>query len=247
MNHPLTDLLLAHRQSGILIDSFPDDLVPADAAEAYRVQTETVTALGPVGAWKVQPVPQSGEPFASPILASTVFPDGAALRLADFAGLAIEVEVAVTISRDLPTREGGYAAGEMREAIASVHVALEILASRFPDRTKIPPLVAIADLQNSGGVVLGPAVRAAELPDFAQQQMSLQFDGKEVQSTASGPATDNMLAALAWLANHASARGLPLKKGDLVITGSRLGPISFAGEQVFATAEGLGTVSCAFN
>ncbi|WP_108398641.1 2-keto-4-pentenoate hydratase [Devosia submarina] len=246
MTHPLTDLLLTHRQSGTLISSLPDYVVPRDAAEAYRVQTESVKALGPVGAWKVQPIPQSGEPFASPILANTVFPDGAALKSADFPGLAIEVEVAVTIGHDLPARESGYAAGDMREVIASLHVGLEILASRFPDRTKNPQLVGIADLQNSGGVVLGPAIAAEELPEFAQQQMSLQFDGAEVQSTTSGAATDNMLAALAWLANHAAARGLPLKKGDVVITGSRLGPISFAGEQVFAAAEGLGTVSCTF-
>lgn len=246
MTHPLTDLLLAHRASGTLIANLPDDAVPRDAAEAYRVQSETVMALRPVGAWKVQPMPEAGEPFASPILASTIFPNGATLKATDFPGLAIEVEVAVIINRDLPARDGGYSAADMHETIGSVHVALEILASRFPDRTKNPQLVGIADLQNSGGVVLGPAVEAGELPEFGEQKMALQFDRDEVQSTATGATTSNMLEALAWLANHVAARSLPLKKGDIVITGSRLGPVAFSGTQVLATADGLGTVSCSF-
>ena len=247
MTQPLTDLLLANRASSTLIDNVSDDLVPADAAQAYKVQTATMAALGPVGAWKVQPIPQSGEPFTSPILASNIFADGAELKSADFNGLAMEVEVAVLLGTDLPARPNPYGAADMSKAIASVHVALEILSSRFRDRTKIPSLVAIADLQNNGGVVLGPAVSLAELPEFGQQRMTLQFDGKEAQSTETGATTSNMLQALAWLANHAAGRGLPLKKGDVVITGARLGPLPFSGEHVMATAEGLGTVSCRFS
>lgn len=37
MTHPLTDLLLAHRASGVLLASVPDGLVPADAATAYLI------------------------------------------------------------------------------------------------------------------------------------------------------------------------------------------------------------------
>jgi 2-keto-4-pentenoate hydratase len=247
MPHPLTDLLLAHRASGTPIESLPSELAPVDAAAAYLVQNEVASALGPVGAWKVQPMPETGEPFASPILRNVVFEDGADLKAADFHGLAIEVEVAVTIARDLPQPTQPYAASDLHSAIASVHAALEIVASRFRDRKAVPPLAGIADFQSNGAVVVGPAISAENLPEFARQSTTLQLDGAASLSSTAGASTANMLSSLAWLANHAAARGLPLKQGDVVITGARIGPVAFSGHGAFADAEGLGTVSCTFS
>ena len=66
MPQKLTELLLDHRASGVLIADLAPDLVPQTAGEGYRVQDETVAALAPVGAWKVQPMPETGLPFAAP-------------------------------------------------------------------------------------------------------------------------------------------------------------------------------------
>jgi 2-keto-4-pentenoate hydratase len=247
MTHPLTDLLLAHRSSGVLLDSLPDALVPKDAATAYLVQTETVQALGPAGAWKVQPFPQSGEPFTSPILSSTVYRNGAALKLADYAGIALEAEIAVTVGRDLPAKPGGYTSAELRDAVASLHLAIEIVASRFLDRTKMPSLVGIADLQNSGAIIVGAATPADIWPELGQQQIAMVFDGVEVQSTAGNGTTENTLSSLAWLATHAAARGLPLKLGDVIITGARLGPLAFNGRTASVTGQAFAPVSCTFS
>jgi 2-keto-4-pentenoate hydratase len=247
MIHPLTDLLLAHRASGVLLDGLPDALVPKDADTAYLVQTETVQALGPAGAWKVQPYPETGEPFTSPILASTVHRNGAALKLSDYAGIALEAEVAVTIGRDLPAKPGGYTSADLRDAVASLHLAIEIVASRFHDRTKMPSLVGIADLQNSGAVVTGAATRADIWPELGRQQIAMIFDGVEVQTTAGNSTTENTLSSLAWLANHAAARGLPLKVGDVIITGARLGPLAFNGSTALVTGQGFASVSCTFH
>lgn len=247
MHHPLTDLLLAHRASGELITDIPDNAVPQTADDAYRVQNETIAALGPVGAWKIQPMPETGLPFASPILASTIKANGSALRAADFAGLGIEVEVAVILNRDLPALPQGYGADDMPSAIASVHVALEILGSRFIERTKVPQLVGIADLQSGGSVVLGPAMPAQPLPEFGQQGMVIDIDGTQVASTDGNATTANMMTALAWLANHAAARGLPLAAGTVIITGARLGPVPLTGKKVEARADKLGVVSVTFD
>jgi 2-keto-4-pentenoate hydratase len=247
MPHPLTDLLLAHRASSTPIESLPAELAPVDAAAAYFVQNEVASALGPVGAWKVQPMPETGEPFASPILRDVVFTDGANLKAADFHGVAIEVEVAMTIARDLPQPTQPYAASDLRSAIASVHVALEIVASRFRDRKAVPFLASIADFQSNGAIVVGPAIAAENPPEFARQSMTLQLDGEASLSATGGASTANIFSSLAWLANHAAARGLPLKQGDIVITGARIGPVAFSGHRAFADAEGLGTVSCSFS
>lgn len=245
--HKLTEVLLEHRAAGIPIVQLPAGLEPQTAADAYRIQNETIEALGAVGAWKVQPLPQAGEPFASPILASTVFPNGAVLHAQDFRGLGIEVEVAVTIARDLPARTPGYGPADMKAAIASIHIALELLSSRFVDRKQVTLLTGIADLQHSGGVIVGPAVSARLLPEFGEQHLTLTIDGALAAETVGNATTENMLRSLAWLANHAAARGLSLKAGQFVITGARLGPLGLNGKRVEAHGEGIGTVSVMFD
>jgi 2-keto-4-pentenoate hydratase len=247
MPHRLTEILLQHRASGELIRALPEGVAPQTAEDAYLVQNETVAALGPVGAWKVQPLPETGQPFASPILASRIINNGAAVQTADFPSLGIEVEIAVVLNRDLPARSDGYAAADMQSAIGSMHLALELLASRFIDRKQVPQLTGIADLQHSGGVVLGAAMAAGTMPEFGQQAIRLKIDGAEVAATQGNATTANVLASLAWLANHAAARGLPLKAGDIVITGARLGPVALTGSKVEAFAEGFESVSVTFS
>ncbi|HWU16657.1 MAG TPA: fumarylacetoacetate hydrolase family protein [Devosia sp.] len=245
MSASLTDLLLAARRSGTPVDLLDPALVPASAEAAYAIQNEIVAALGPVGAWKVTPTPAEGALFASPILKSTVYQDGATLKAADLPGIGIEVEVAVTIGQDLPGKAGGYTPEDIRAALGSIHIAIEVLASRYRDRKAVPQLAGIADLQSSGAVVLGPAVSAAALPEFGQQAMALVYDGVEVKTTAGNASTQNVLASLAWLADHAAARGLPLTAGTVVITGARIGPLDVSAKLITAEAPGLGKVSFA--
>lgn len=246
MTLPLTDLLLKQRADGTTLAEVPTDLVPRDAADAYRVQSEIVAALGGAGAWKVAPKPADGAPFCSPILKTDVHSSGVALERARLPGLGIEVEVAVTIGRDLGGKPGGYGPGDVLEAIASWHVVIEVLASRYTDRSKVPGLAAIADLQSNGAVIVGPAMTFATLPEFGAQALTLSLDGEIAQRSEGNATTENVLASLAWLANHAAERGLPLKSGDVVITGARLGPLPFAGRDAAADAPGLGRVSVSF-
>jgi 2-keto-4-pentenoate hydratase len=246
MTMPLTDLLLAQRANNTLIETLPAGLVPPDRATAYAIQDETVAALGPVGAWKVAPMPSDGVPFCAPILKRDVHHSGVELKRSGLAGLGIEVEIAVTLRSDLPPKAGGYQPGDIQAAIGSIHLAIEVLASRYRDRTAVPQLAGIADLQSNGAVVVGAAVSAEELPEFGEQALSLSFDGEVVQTSAGNASTDNVLRSLAWLADHAAERGTPLKAGDVVITGSRLGPTPFGGAVAAAEAPGLGSVSVRF-
>lgn len=247
MPHSLTTLLLAQRQAGTQLTDLPADLVPQDLATAYAIQNETVAALGPIGAWKVSPMPETGTPFCSPIPAFSVHQSGSDLRRADYADFGIEVEVAVTLARDLPARDGDYTPADLRGAIGSVHVALELLASRYADRSKMPQLANFADLQSNGCVVLGPSVDPTTLPEFGNQELNLYLDDALTETKPGGATTENVLAALAWLANHVVGRGLMLKAGDVIITGARIGPVPFAGKVARAEAPGLGVVSATFN
>ncbi|ODT82409.1 MAG: hypothetical protein ABS76_07255 [Pelagibacterium sp. SCN 64-44] len=244
---PLAALLIAQRDEGKLIETLPHALFPADLATAYQVQTQTMAAIGPVGSWKVQPYPEAGEPMASPLPRSVVFADGMAVNLRTSARLSVEAEVAVTLKADLPGVDGGYDVEAVREAIGTAHLAIEILASRFADPSQLPALVGIADLQNNGAVVVGPALPFPQLPEVGTLAMDLLVDGTSIGKVTEGPTTERTLRSLAWLANHAAERGLPLKAGDVVITGARIGALPLEGKTVKIEAAGFPSVSATFD
>jgi 2-keto-4-pentenoate hydratase len=53
--------------------------------------------------------------------------------------------------------------------------------------------------------------------------------------------------ALTWLANHLAQRGIGLKPGDIVTTGTCITPAAGApGDQIVAEFVGLGRVTLAF-
>lgn len=89
-------------------------------------------ALGSVGAWKVQPFPEIGETFAAPILRSVVYSNGAKLDVHRFPEPAIEAEIAVTLSRDLPRREMVYGVDDIAGALGTLHLAIEVLSRASP-------------------------------------------------------------------------------------------------------------------
>lgn len=181
---------------------------------------------------------------------------GAHRRLAgEFGPTFIDV-IATAIAVSKPYN-GGRQLGEARKAIfAAVLGCLSLSqlerrpcafsASRFTDRSKVPLLAGIADLQHSGAIVLGAAVTPIPMPEFGTQSIELSIDGAVVAVTPGNATTSNMLTALAWLANHTAGRGLPLKTGDVVITGSRIGPLPVVGHKVEAAAQGLGSLTASF-
>lgn len=246
MTLPLTEMILQSRARGVAIEDLSPGLLPTDIETAYLVQTETALALGPVGGWKVQPFPEHGEPMASPILRRDVLADGASLELSRMPDPGIEAEIAVTLKRDLPAAGGGYGVEEIRDAVGSIHLAIEVITSRFLDRSHMKTLAGIADLQNNAAVVLGQARSAETWTELGSQSIALLVDGTEIARVDGGPSTDNALRSLAWLANHTAGRGLPLRAGDVVITGARIGALPLRGERVTIEAQGFKPVSASF-
>ncbi|WP_431284589.1 2-keto-4-pentenoate hydratase [Humitalea sp. 24SJ18S-53] len=242
-------LLLDVRGGGSRLAKLPDGLQPATIAQAYAIQDAVNLALGPVAGWKVSPLRGTDPPNCAPIGAALIHASPARLASGALPGAEIEGEVAVTLGRDLPPRATPYGPDDLGAAIASVHLAVEVLSSRFQDRKAVPPLGVVADSQGNAAVVLGPARgdwRDLELGGVA---MRLLVGGAEVASVAGGADTANVLASLAWLANHAAARMGGLRRGDVVITGARAGPrpIGLGATTVVADAPDLGRVEIAFD
>jgi 2-keto-4-pentenoate hydratase len=244
----LATRLIAARQSGARIASLAAAEAPPDAAAAYAVQETILRRLGiTITGWKAGASSATAEPQAGPLLADRVTPSPAHFALLPNALRTVEAELAFSFARDLPARAAPYGEAEVWAAVAAMHVAIEVLESSFVDRRKVPEFAPLADLQNNGAFCYGPPIRDWRGLDVATPQAVLLIDGKEIRRAKAGTPGGHPRRLLAWLANHAAQRGHPLKKGDIVTTGSHTGMYDAPpGAHVTARFEGIGEASLAF-
>lgn len=214
----LADALIAGHDGGPLIESVPATLVPADITAVRTLQDLIARKSGAVGGWKVM-AGGEGEPFCAPIPASRYFADGKSINATRYRIMLVELEIAVKLGRDLPAEAD---AATVEAAIISVHPALELIGSPFVDRDAIDFNTKLADLQSNGAVVVGPAFADDTKTQFENIPAALTHDGEVVKSGQGGAGWSQIVDAVKWLATHAAGRGMPLKTGDVIITGSRV-------------------------
>jgi 2-keto-4-pentenoate hydratase len=233
--------LVAARQGGRPLAGLDGDLLPASDRDAYAVQEATLRRLGAAEAgWKVGGGDPKAEPVAAPLIAALVHKSPATFRARPDAFRAVEAELSLLLGHDLPARREPYGEDEAWRAVASVHVAIEFLDTRFADRAAMPPPALLADMQNNGGFCYGPANPVASV-DFLTARASLLIDGQEVRSAVGGNPAGHPKRLLGWLANHAAARGRPLRRGMIVTTGSHTGiTVAPLGSRMTARFQGLG-------
>jgi 2-keto-4-pentenoate hydratase len=161
----------------------------------------------------------------------------------------IEAEVAVVLAGDLAD-DRVFTSGDIRSATGHVRAALEIVDSRIAG-WDITIVDTVADNGSSGLFVLGDdEVTLGDL-DLAAIAMSMtRSDANGVSVVSSGTGADCLgdpLAAVAWLANEARDRGLPLRAGDVILSGA-LGPMVpvVPGDSFAADLSGLGSVTASF-
>lgn len=243
--HAATQLLLDARNSGVVLDW--RRLAIGDAATAYAVQDAQIMRLGPVGGWKVGSKGDGSEPACSPLPAACVLPSGASLAGPQWRQRGLEVELAVRVGRDCD--HGGALPGraEVQDIFDAVMPAIEVVETRLGNLPCENPWAAMADLQSHGALVVGPASpMPAVTPELSDIVASLAIDGEQQVRTSGGNPAD-LWPTLAWLVRHCALRGMPLKKGQIVTTGSCTGLHNArAGTLVEAALEGIGAVSLRF-
>ena len=126
---------------GDRIEHLPEALRPQTRADGYAVQAcfENFSAA-PLLGWKIAATSREGQqhinvdgPLAGRLLVEHAFDDGTSVPIGDNAMRVAEPEFAFRMSRDLPPREELYEAGEVLDAVAALHPAIE------PDDTGFPP------------------------------------------------------------------------------------------------------------
>ena len=215
------DMLLDARRTLQPIEDLPDELKPTSMDEVFWVQDRVAEAFGPVGGWKVGAGSLEATPMAAPMPAAWIAPSGSLLVGNRFRGL--EAEIAFLLKDDLPPRAEGYTRGEVYEAVASCHPAIEVLESGLRVPTSAAPMSVWPDLQMHGGFVYGAAYADWRAVDFHKETVTLAVDGiVRVERTGSNTSGD-LWRLLPWLANDGAKRTGGLRAGQWITTGSWTG------------------------
>ena len=225
-----------------------------ELAEAYRLQDQLREALLARGerlaGWKaaftnrtVQEANQLAEPGCAFLLASGVLASGAEVPFARFSALAVEAEVALVMRRELAGP--GVTPARAATAVEGALPALELVDFRYSGKPVGTDV--IAEGVYAVAIVLGGAVTPITGLDLALEGLVYEQSGALAATNTAAEVMGNPLNSLAWVANHLGARGLGLRAGDIVMTGSvskLLRPK--AGDTVRATYTRLGSVSVRF-
>jgi 2-keto-4-pentenoate hydratase len=229
-----------------------DALAPADAAGAYAVQalnTAFWTAQGrrivgrKVGltARAVQQQLGVDQPDFGVLFADMAIGNGGVLPAARVLQPKAEAEVAFVLWEDITSLE--VSREEVKNAIDYAVAAIEIVDSRIAD-WKISFADTVADNGSAAFFVLGDDRKTLAGLDLRTCGMALEVNGAVVSLGAGVACLDHPLNAVTWLARTLAAQGVPLRKGDIVLSGA-LGPMAALkpGDHVHAAIGGLGTVS----
>lgn len=203
---------------------------PADAAAAYAIQAayqaKMLHARGPVAGRKIaltsktmQQMVGFDSPAAGAIFAHEIHASPAMIDHRRFCRLGLEFELAVTMARDVLPAEV-HTADSVRDLIASVHPAFELIEDRRADYAQLDILTLIADNAWCGGIVLGPALPDWRALDLSDLPAILHQDGQPDEPANTGAA--DPLGSLAWLLTHCGAQGQVVCQGEVLITGSVL-------------------------
>jgi 2-keto-4-pentenoate hydratase len=155
-----------------------------------------------------------------------------------------EAEIALILDADLDGDDLGIE--DVVEAVGTVAPAIEIVDSRIAD-WKITFADTVADNGSSAFYVLGTDRKPLADLDLFACGMVLEINDEVVSFGAGAACLGHPLNAALWLARTLAARGDPLRRGDVVLTGA-LGPmvVLTPGDRVRATVGGLGAVSFSY-
>jgi 2-oxopent-4-enoate/cis-2-oxohex-4-enoate hydratase len=234
---------LTEREPGITLD------------DAYRVQLRFIqrrldageTVVGKkIGVTSKVVMDMLGvdQPDFGQLLSGMVVNTGEAIRVDTMIAPKAEAEVAFVLQQDL--HGPGVTAADVLRATAFVMPCFEIVDSRIRD-WKIRIQDTVADNASCGVLVLGGTRRHPSELDLALAGMVLEKNGELISTSTGAAVQGSPVNAVAWLANTLGRLGIPLKAGEVILSGSQspLVPV-VAGDSLHCSVGGLGGASVRF-
>lgn len=221
------EILAAGVLMGQAYNTLVDDMSLADAFDMQDAVTERLAdARGGRGGWKIAwNVPHLMEKFGMPhpgmgqVFNDEIHYGDTNIALKNYQSLMIEAEIVARLSGDLgPGAE--HTPQSVANAVEGFTVGYEVL-----DRRNSPPEAKAAGIlaQNvfNAGAVIGDSWVSVDDLDTARITTRMS-DGDEVVVEGAAMTPQAPLEAIAFLANHFSARGITMKAGDIVLCGSHI-------------------------
>jgi 2-keto-4-pentenoate hydratase len=256
-NNKAAQILFAARKAGQRLAGLPPSLRPDDLESGLVIQNRISAALDAEGdsiiGWKcASPTPE--KIIAAPIYRSALYTEsnGMTIAVTGLGGNAVnevkvEPEVAFVLGRDLPARDVPYGVDAIDHAIAEVRLALEIIGSRYLDPAQVSFPELLADGLLNSGVVLGPRVDADFRALPTAIELGLRIEGQPDQTLHGLHPEKQCVAPLYWLTNFLNQRGISLRAGQSIITGSYAGVLALPVNRTIQIRFGaLGTITTIF-
>ena len=251
-----SELLWNHWQLGRRMPALPDDVRPLtrEAGYAIQAQLERRSAF-PLFGWKIAATSEAGQahiavdgPLGGRLLRERVHESGERIPFGANHMRVAEAEFAFRMARDLAPRTARYSVGEVLDAVATFHPAIEVPDSRYEDFTAVGAAQLIADNACAHDFVLGRSATGDwRSIDLAQHPVSASVEGKLRREGVGANVLGDPRTALTWLVNELSSLHVTLRAGEVVTTGTCLVPLPITpGDRVVADFGKLGNVEVSF-
>lgn len=184
------------------------------------------------------------EPDYGHLLDSMVVENGGKISIDKVLQPKMEGEIAFILKKDL--RGPNVTALDVLQATEYIVPALEIVDSRVKD-WKIKLADTVADNASSGFYVLGGKPTKVEDIDLELIGMTLSKNGELVNTGVGAAALGNPANCVAWLANKLSEFDIPLRAGEVILSGALSAAIeAHEGDSFTARFAHIGQVSVRF-
>jgi 2-keto-4-pentenoate hydratase len=227
--HRAAEQLLAEHKANVQFKPLGPPVAPATISDAYDIQEKYVALLrgkhGDAVGYKVgltsaamQAFCGIDHPIAGVVLASRVHQSGASVRRSGFGRLGLEFEIAVRIKSDVPVSGAPLTKETIRPHIGGVGAAIELVDDRSADYGNLDVRSLVADNSWNGGIVLSEF--ATTWPDLEAVLGRATKDGVAIGEGSGRDILGHPFNSVAWLATQLASRGVGLKAGQVVMTGS---------------------------
>ena len=179
------------------------------------------------------------------LLDGMIYNEGQSIEISTLIQPKAEGEIAFILKKDL--MGPGVTNAEVLAATECVMPCFEIVDSRIRD-WKIKIQDTVADNASCGVFVLGDQAVDPRKIDLSLCGMVLERNGEIIATGAGAAALGSPVNAVVWLANTMGQLGIPLKAGEVILSGALAAMFpAKAGDNFRVSIGGLGSCSVRFN
>lgn len=215
--------LLNRRVAGTKAPRLKEQHRPKSIEDALQIQSAMIKQhTDTVGGWKCLLPPSDDKKVVAPIFSKTIQRGASCELFIDLGVARIEPEICFVLSKDIPANPAGYTNEQINDAIGSCHMALELMQLRYAKDSGYEFYEDLADCLMNQGLFIGPEIKrekafaAATVDiDITQGEQTQTFAGKHPNLAPAKP--------IHWLIDFMTRRGITLKAGEAITTGSFCG------------------------